>query len=71
MCGLTGWCQVNNEAISNIHSPVLIGSPEDFYQVPRLWFLIILGLEQRENKTVCNRTEFSNNCSTFDLTRLT
>lgn len=51
--GLTWWGQVNNEAITDIHCPVLIGAPEDFYQVPRLWFLIILGEEhQKQNMFV-------------------
>lgn len=33
---------MNNKAIANIHSPVLIVGPEDLNQVPWLWFLIVL-----------------------------
>ena len=57
--GLTAWwcCQVNNVAITNIHSPVLIGASEDLNQVPRLWFLVRLGLEQTGNTF-----EFATDC---------
>ena len=48
--GLTvWWCHVNNIAITNIHSPVLIVISKDLNQVPRLWFLIRLGLEETGN----------------------
>lgn len=48
MCGgLTRGGQVNDEAIANIHCPVLIGAPEDLDQVPRLWFHVVLGVEHK------------------------
>lgn len=46
---LTGWCQMNNKAIANVHSPVLIGATENLDQISRLWFLVILGLHRWRN----------------------
>lgn len=65
---LTGWCQVNNEAITNIHSPVLVGAPEDLNQVPNLWFLIILKIRTNRKNLTLQHIVFGNKCSTFDLT---
>lgn len=57
MCGvLTRRGQVNDEAIANIHCPVLIGAPEDLYQVPRLWFHVVLGVEHTDAKVCLYQT---------------
>lgn len=41
---------MNDKVVANIHSPVLIADPEDFYQVSRLWCLIILKEEDTGKK---------------------
>lgn len=33
---------MDDTSVSNVHGPVLVCSSEDLYQVPDLWFLIIL-----------------------------
>lgn len=43
------------KAFAYIHGPVLIGASEDLNQVPKFWFLIILGLEQ-------NMFDFTREC---------
>lgn len=39
---LTGWGQVNNKAVTNVQSPVLVVPSEYLYQIPWLRLLIIL-----------------------------
>lgn len=41
---------MNNEAVAYIHSPVLISAAEDLNQVPRLGFLVVLGLKMQTER---------------------
>lgn len=65
---LTSHYKVNNKAITDIHSPVLIGVTKDLNKVPRLWFPVILGLEKKRTKTFHNKTTtivFSDHCQSL------
>lgn len=62
---------MNDEAIANVHSPVLVADPEDFYQVSRLWCLIILKEEHTVKKYLCLQlTVLGNNPGRLNLTGL-